>query len=229
MGNTSSTYEEAWIKKVDYTEKALEKCFLCKEKVAYPLSFPNERYYNSLQRSRYYNTEEDVPYGYSVCGNCNKIESNHYNISTHKTKLKLEQYNKLGISPFIIEKLHEWDIKNSLYHQTLQVHGDKTCSYMFKGYGSESILKIEKDKIVIYDGPNPYTLRGYYRRIFATNILGMDNGDYNRFRDITEQLNEKVVIYLKEEGDTYDEKKDRWEKEQVGDIITFRRIGVSLI
>jgi hypothetical protein len=195
MGNTSSTYEEAWGKKVDYTQKALEKCFLCKEeKVDVWMSFPNERYYNSLQRSRYYNTGEDVPYGYSVCGNCNKIESNHFYISTHKTKLKLEQYNKLGISPFIIEKIHEWDIKNSLYHQTLQVHGEKNYPYIFKGYDSECILKIEDDKIVIYDGPKPYTLRSHYRRQFATNILGMDNRNYNRFRDITEQLNENIII-----------------------------------
>jgi hypothetical protein len=227
MGNTSNKSDE----KKDM-RKIPENCFLCKEKIEVNNGgFPNERYYNYVELSRVFGKDINEPFEYAICGNCNNVDINRNIVKIHKDRLKKKQYNKSHITDLDIDAMNEWDILNSYYHEeTLYVCDMNSGHPIWTEYKGHRILKIEKDKIIINENGDEASYKFYRlykaRREFATTILGMDN--YSTFYHISYDLMRKIVIYLRGEGDT-NPGNDRWEKEQVGDIITFRRVGISIL
>jgi hypothetical protein len=228
MGNTSSINERSEKEKRERERiERLDICFLCNDKIkGNIIGYPNEQYYNLFQQ---YEDRENSS-SYAVCGNCNNIDTNRYYVKIHKERMKKEQYIKLRISQFNIDAMNEWDIKNSYYQKSICVKIPETIYW--REYKYDYIQSIEHDKIIINESwleiCDDYRKKCMNRWKFANTILGMDSFTYNMFDRISEYLREKIIIYLQEEGNTHDTK-DRWEKEQVGNIITFRRVGISIL
>jgi hypothetical protein len=199
MGNTSNKEKR---QNKEYMRKKLEHCFLCKKKIEGFINYPNEQYMNYLLLTKSMNEGSIEKIGYSVCGNCNNVDTNRYNIKIHKDRLTTEQYNKLRITPFNVKALYEWDIKNSYYHKTVYV---KSPEYTYwKEYSPQSIQSLELDKITINENWRTNEVDYYKKRSdrweFAQKILGMDMYTYSDFCSITYHLHEKIAIFLPEEG-----------------------------
>jgi hypothetical protein len=222
MGNTSSINERSEKEKRERERiERLDICFLCNEKIkGNIIGYPNEQYYNLMKQ---YEERENAS-SYAVCGNCNSIDTNRYNVKIHKERMKKEQYDKLHITQVNIDAMNEWDIKNSYHMNSVCVKNLENIYW--KEYRCEEIQKIEHDIIIINKNYSEayadYRKKEKDRWTFANTILGMDQYTYSMFHRITEYLREKMIIYLQEEGDTY--VNDRWEKEENGNAITFKRI-----
>jgi hypothetical protein len=204
MGNNTS--------KISYEEAIRPKnCYSCKG----PL-----KWYQYMDFYKNVSLDEKARYNYAigdkndigtvafyVCGDCHANDSINSLIQNHKKCLELQQIEDLRISKFVLDKLHEWDVKNSYYdRQILVLDGENRGT----PYRWEQIITIEEDKIVVR--PNFHWKRredkNELRFTYATEILGMDKRKYHKVCNIINEVSHLDILCL--QGLNKPKIKNRW-------------------